>query len=509
MSFLDFLFGGTAPTPGTSSSTTQVQLPEWYTQYTADMLGRAQGVANLPYAQYTGPRISGFTPNEQAGFDMFKQAATSYQPFLNQSADFLGQAGAAAQALGGFGGGGYQSAAQAAQPYFGQAAGKSAAAAAQPMLGQAAGMSGLQTAQPYLTQALSPIQEAGRGSALTATQPYLGAAAQMFPEQFGRYMNPYIENVVKQIADVGVEQLQEKYLPAVGREFIGAGQFSVGPGSTRMGEFGARALRDVQKSVLGEQAKALQAGYGQAADIFASDAARQAQLGQLVGSLSTQDLNRLMESGVQTANIGSMLGRLSGEDAERLARIASTTGELTSADAQLLANLGRSTGELTGMDARLAAEMDRFKGEMGIASQRALADLASRYSNLGEMAQTYGFRGAEAVTGVGAKERALRQANLDLAYEDFMRQQQYPQEQVKFLADILQGVRLPQTTVTQSTATPAQPGDPSLLAKLITGGRGATELIDMFKRYFPQKSDGSEYDYEQIFKDLSKLSGGS
>jgi hypothetical protein len=357
-------------------------------------------------------------------------------------------------------------------------------------------MSGLQTAQPYLTQALSPIQEAGRGSALTATQPYLGAAAQMFPEQFGRYMNPYIENVVKQIADVGVEQLQEKYLPAVGQEFIGAGQFSVGPGSTRMGEFGARALRDVQKAVLGEQAKALQAGYGQAADIFASDAARQSQLAQLVGSLSTQDLNRLMESGVQTANIGSMLGRLSAEDADRLAKIASTTGELTSADAQLLANLGRSTGELTGMDARLAAEMDRFKGEMGIASQRALADLAARYADLGGTAQTLGLTGAEAVTGVGAKERAMRQANLDLAYQDFLRQEGYPKEQVQFLANVLSGVQIPKTEISTRQELPSQDDLETGLSKAantykvideILKGSTNSSISDLIKKYLGGK----------------------
>ena len=40
MSAVDFLFGGKAPTPGTSSTTSQVQLPDWYTQYTTDMLAR-------------------------------------------------------------------------------------------------------------------------------------------------------------------------------------------------------------------------------------------------------------------------------------------------------------------------------------------------------------------------------------------------------------------------------------------------------------------------------------
>ena len=40
MGVLDFLFEGSAPTPSTSSTSTQTQLPEWYTQYTTDMLGR-------------------------------------------------------------------------------------------------------------------------------------------------------------------------------------------------------------------------------------------------------------------------------------------------------------------------------------------------------------------------------------------------------------------------------------------------------------------------------------
>lgn len=333
MGVLDFLFEGSAPTPGTSSSSTQVQLPEWYTQYTTDMLGRAQGAANLPYAQYTGPRIAGFTPTEKTGFEMTKSAAGAYQPFL-------GQAGTA-----------------------------------------------------------------------------LAGAGQTFPEAVSAYMNPYTQNVVNQIAEQGVRQLQEKYLPAIGQEFIQAGQFGVGPGSTRMGEFGARALRDVQENVLAEQAKALQAGYGQAADIFQSDAARK-------------------------------------------------------------------------------------------------AELAGTAADIAGMAQKYGLTGAEAVGGVGEKERAMQQANLKLAYEDFLRQEGYPKEQIQFLSNVLQGVRLPQTTITQTTETPAQPGGPSALEKFITGGTGVGTIIDLIKKYAPdksidqfKKSDGS-YDYDALYKFLSGLGGG-
>jgi hypothetical protein len=507
MGVLDFLFEGSAPTPGTSSSTTQVQLPEWYTQYTTDMLGKAQAASNLPYAQYGGPRIAGFTPTEETGFELQRQAGFSYQPFLSQSADFLSQAGQSAAGLGG-GGVDLPSAAAAGQPYFSQAAGMSGASAAAPYLSQAAGVSGMQAAQPYFSQAMDPIQRAGAGSALTATEPYMSAAAQMFPEQVARYMNPYIQGVVQQIAEQGVEQLQEKYLPAVGQEFIQAGQFGVGPGSSRMGEFGARALRDVQKSVLGEQAKALQAGYGQAAEIFGRDAGRQAELAALTGRLSSEDLNRLMQSGVEVGRLGAQAGQLTAEDAARLAQIGQATGQLTSADARTLADIGQAAGQLTGTDAQIAAAMARHSDEMKLAGQQQLANIAGRYADLAGMAQQYGLTGAKQFTETGGKERAMRQANLDLAYQDFLRQEGYPKEQVKFLTDVLRGVELPSTTVSTRTDMPALPGGPSAFEKGISGATGVGTILDLLKKYGFSDSGGddtTDYDYDffaDYFNDL-------
>jgi len=475
MGVLDFLFEGSAPTPGSTSSSTQIQLPEWYTQYTTDMLGRAQGIANLPYAQYTGPRVAGFTPTELSGFEQTKAAAGAYQPFLNQAGAALGQAGG----MSGMG---------AAAGDFAAAAGMQGAKAAAPYLTQSAGMSALSTAQPMFTQALTPIQQAGQASALTAAQPFLGAASRTFPQAAQEYMSPYLKNVVEQMGDIGVRQLQEKYLPAIGQEFIGAGQFSVGPGSTRMGEFGARALRDTQEAILAEQSKALQAGYGQAADIYGQDVGRLAQLAGTVGQLSTSDLNRMLESGVRVADIGAKMGQLTSDDASRIAEIGKATGQLTQQDAANLARIAESKGQLTQQDAA------------------NLQNLASKYSMLGETAQGLGLRGAEAVTGVGAKERAMQQANLDLAYQDFLKQEQYPKEQIKFLSDVLGGVQLPQTTVTQSTTTPAQPGGASALEKAITGGKGAADLIDMFRKYFPSKSSGTDTtDYSKLADYLDSL----
>lgn len=346
MSVTDFLFEGKAPTPVTLTGTSTVQLPEWYTQYTTDMLGRAQGVANLPYAMYPGPRIAGFTPGERTGFEATKTAATAYQPFLTGTAETLGKA--------------------------------------------------------------------GEVSPLGVAQPYLGAAAKTFPSAVQEYMNPYTQNVVNQIAEQGVRQLQEKYLPAVGQEFIQAGQFGVGPGSTRMGEFGARALRDVQEAVLAEQSKALQAGYGQAADIFASDVGRQAQL-------------------------------------------AGTAGQL------------------------------------GIGEAQALRDLASRYGETAGEAQRLGLTGAEAITGVGTKERAMQQANLDLAYQDFLRQEGYPKEQIKFLSDVLSGVQIPKTEISTQQQIPSEDVLETDLSKAantykvldeILKGSSGSSISDLLKKYF-------------------------
>jgi hypothetical protein len=280
-----------------------------------------------------------------------------------------------------------------------------------------------------------------------------------------------------------VRQLQEKYLPAIGQEFIGAGQFSVGPGSTRMGEFGARALRDTQEAILAEQAKALQAGYGQAADIYGQDVGRLAQLAGTVGQLSTADLNRFLESGVRVADIGAKMGQLTSEDAARLADIGRATGQLTQQDAANLARIAESKGQLTQQDAA------------------NLQNLASKYSMLGETAQGLGLRGAEAVTDVGTKERLMQQKNLDLAYQDFISQRDYPKEQIKFLSDVLQGVRLPQTTVTQSTTTPELPGGASAIEKAITGATGIEELLDKYRKYFPSSSSSSGADTT----DYSKL----
>jgi hypothetical protein len=88
----------------TITTTSATALPEWYTQYAQNLLGRAGAVTNEPYQQYGAARIAPFTQDQQSAFNMTRQNVGSYQPLFQQGASTVGQAaqgsaGAMAQPL--------------------------------------------------------------------------------------------------------------------------------------------------------------------------------------------------------------------------------------------------------------------------------------------------------------------------------------------------------------------------------------------------------------------------
>ena len=127
----------TSPTPSTvpTSATTENILPDWYTNYAMDILSNQQAISNQPYTLYDQPRIASFAPQQQQAFDQTGQAATAYQPGLQQAAQTT----------------------QAADPYLGLYA-------AQPYMGAAAQTSASQVGQymnPYTTNVVNRIGELG------------------------------------------------------------------------------------------------------------------------------------------------------------------------------------------------------------------------------------------------------------------------------------------------------------------------------------------------------------
>jgi hypothetical protein len=96
---------------------------------------------------------------------------------------------------------------------------------------------------------------------------------------------------------------------------------------------------------------------------------------------------------------------------------------LAGTDLSRFAGLGETVGGLT-------------RGDIG----QQLAG-AQQLAGMGEQAQQLGLTGAGALQQVGGVQQGQAQRNLDVAYEDFLRQQGYPQEQINNMLATFRGVQ--------------------------------------------------------------------
>jgi hypothetical protein len=107
-------------------------------------------------------------------------------------------------------------------------------------------------------------------------------------------------------------------------------------------------------------------------------------------------------------------------------------------------------------------------------------------SGLGAQAQQLGLAGAGALGNVGTQQQQLGQKNLDVAYEDFLRQQGYPQEQINNMLNAFKGVAtgVPQATQEQGISPSSVKQEyPASTASQIGGGlaTAAGVLADLKK----------------------------
>lgn len=349
MPFLDFLFEGKPPPIQTTSSKSESNLPEWYNTYMQALLAKANTVAAEPYNPYMGPTVAPLTADQQA----------------------------AAQ--------GVRGAQGAALPALGQA---------RSVLTSATGIDPSAAAAPYLGAA-------GATNIPGAAAPYMAAAGRTFPGAAAEYMSPYTTGVVNRIAELGNRNLTESLLPSIQDKFIAAGQV----GSRRNAEFGSRAVRDTANEIAGQQAAALEAGYGQAGQMF-------------------------------------------GADASRAAGLASAAAQQAQSQGALQASLAGTAGNLANTRA-------------GILTQGAGA-----LSDLGTAEQTARMRDAAALGGVGATEQSNIQANLDAAKAAFGEERAYPAAQTQYIKSLLAGTADGTGTKETVTSAPSGSSSPSSASQL-------------------------------------------
>jgi hypothetical protein len=469
----------------------------------------AQNVANKPFQAYDMPTVAELSPLQQQAYKNIQSNQGFYQGDLDKAQsgmysfadkgtadklrseqgqylrqDLVGKNLDAGQGY--FNKAGQMDIVGAAQPALSQAMGMNAVTAAQPYLSQAGAAAGniVGAAQPYMNQAGTTTAQALSDRALNAANPYLTAAAQSAAGGISQYMSPYQTGAMDVIAKQAGRNLSENLLPGVADSFIKAGQF----GSSRMGEFGSRALRDTQEAVLNQQAQMANQGYGQALSASQADLARQAQLAGTVGSISGADLSRVLQGGAQYGNLAQTQGQLTGQQASALANLGQTTGQLTSQQMQNMMNLGQTQGQLTGQQMSQLANLGQAQTAAGQSQQQfglnaAQANQAAtaqdyqrqmgalqNFANMQQQEQAMRSADVASLEGAGIAQQNQMQNQLNAAKAQFDAEQLYPKQQADFLSTQIRGLApiTPQTTSSSGTTTGAS-YSASPLSQLATG----------------------------------------
>jgi len=508
------LFQG-SPQTATDYATSTSETPKWMQDAIYNQIQVAQNLANRPYESYDMPTVAELSPLQQQAYKQVQTNQGVWQPGMNVAqagmqgmttagtADALktaqnqylrqglvdqnlnagqnyfnraGQLDIVGAAQGALTQAGQQNIMGAAQPYLSQAgtAAGNIYGAAQPYMSQAGTAAGniYGAAQPYMSQAGATTAQALSDRALNAANPYLQAASRSSAQGIEQYMSPYQTGAMDLLAKQGARNLSENLLPAVSDSFIRAGQF----GGSRMGEFGSRALRDTQASILSQQAQLANQGYGQALAASQADLARQAQLAGTVGSISGADLSRVLQGGAQYGNLGQTQGQLTAQQASALGNLGQTAGQLTAQQASALGNLGQTAGQLTGQQQSNLINLGQTQGQLTGQQMSQLGNLGQMQTAAGQAQQQFGLSAAQAaqqaqaqdyqrqmgalsnVAGLaqeqqrmgyvdsaaleaaGGAQQQQAQQQLNAAQQQFQNEQLFPQQQMDWLSTQVRGM---------------------------------------------------------------------
>ena len=242
------------------------------------------------------------------------------------------------------------------------------------------------------------------------------------------YMSPYMQNVVdvqKQQAQLDFDRGQAgRDASAVQAGAFGGSRQAVGDYLAQEGL--ARQMGDIQ-------ATGQQQAFQQAATQFGADRAAQMDMERLRGAeLARVQAGRAGELGrVQTGEVGET-ARVQAARAAEQARVQQAIEQ----------------SRQFGAGQALAAEQAAIgaAGQMGTMGQGIgalgmnVGSLGQSLVGLGEKQRAADIQGAQLLETIGRDIRAEDQARLDMSYEDFARQRDYPMQQYERMAGILRGV---------------------------------------------------------------------
>ena len=476
--------GGGGGVQETESTVTQTNLPEYARPFYEEMLGRTVYESTRPYEAFPGQRLAEFNPFETTAMQGIAEMAGAGAPQQIRSAsDIATQIGFQPSNLG-------MNIAQGFTPqaqFSGYTAGDVTSDYTAGDLAQ--GFTADQRTAGYQAGQFDPSYTAGDVQAQYTGQANFGPGFQAGtiadPATIQSYMNPY-QQLVTDVQKREAKRASDTQAAEIGQQAAAAGGF----GGYREGVLQAERERNLGQQLQDIQARGDQAAFAQAQQAFEADRAarlKQAQLGLQTGTAQQQALQQAekfrqsaFQAGEGARQQAAKLGLTAQqqEEAARQAeekftqsqfaqnqqlqlaqqqedRAAFQAGEAAAREAAQLGLSAQEISERTKQaenQARMAARefnvgaaQDRARlGLAGLQADQATRgqalDAARLLGSLGGQEQAMAFDRLQNLQAAGEIQRQLGQRGLDIGYQDFLRQQAFPREQIGFFSSMLQGL---------------------------------------------------------------------
>ena len=305
------------------------------------------------------------------------------------------------------------------------------------------------------------------------------------PDTIQRYMDPYQQQVID------VEKREAKRQSDImgaqmGQQAAGAG----GLGGYREAIMQAERERNLGQQLGDIQTRGSQAGFQQAQRAYEADRAARLAAGQLgleTGGAREQALQQAEQFGQSQFATNEQL-RQQQQQADLAAYQAGEAARQEAGAMGLTAQEIEDRGLQAANQARMQAEQfnieaARSRAQLGLAGLGA--DQATRDQQLRAAGMLGGFGGQEQqmayerlknMQAAGQIQRQLGQQGLTMGYQDFLRQQAFPREQLGLFSQMLQG--LPVTP----GATQSVYGGPSAMERMLGSGIAGVGLYNAMGR---------------------------
>ena len=449
--------GGGGGTQNVQTTVTNTNIPQEFYPYLQKSLQSADAILQQDYVPFEGQRLAGYTPEQQAAFQGITGLASRSLPGVN-----VGRARATDQLI---------------DPTTGLPRGASItdASTSYTAPGQTpTAVTPGRVASTYIAPAAfdsgyragdiqAGFQGANIGAGYTGTeftQPDLAS-------RIAQFQNPFQE----QVLDIAQDRAARAFNQQQAQRNL---QATRAGGASAFGARGTLANLEAERGFLDRQAAQeadlLLKGFDKATATALADIDRQLKTQQLTDASRRAAAGLGLQADVATGRFAQAAGAQDIQ-AQQLRDAAQRAQGQQTLQALLAADRSAQTADQLGLRADLASEELALKGgeqgirafdvgerakqqagaqglQAAIANQRALAQEKARLDTLARFGidvdrqeQALDLQRIGALQALGADLRADEQRILDTAYQDFLRQRDFPKEQLQFYSGILRGAQ--------------------------------------------------------------------